>query len=72
MNHQLKSALNIYRSGLAFFSKDETFVQSYVQFLLDHQQIEECSSSPREQHSVNWNGALHNSMGDVTESSESI
>ena len=40
MNHQLKSALNIYRSGLAFFSKDETFVQSYVQFLLDHQQIE--------------------------------
>ena len=40
VNHQLNSALNIYRSGLAFFSKDETFVQSYVQFLLDHQQIE--------------------------------
>ena len=38
MNNQLNSALNIYRSGLAFFSSDETFIQSYAQFLLDHQQ----------------------------------
>ena len=40
MNNQLNSALNIYRSGLAFFSSDETFIQSDAQFLLDHQQLD--------------------------------
>lgn len=40
MNRQVNSALNIYRSGLAFFSKDEEYILSYVRFLLEHKQIE--------------------------------